>query len=518
MGIHTLSSAASASPAWLTREVADGGWPFRATRALLQLVLARPVGVLSDTDWEKALSVANRERLVAVAWHGGFSQIQELAPPTIVKRWRNAAIRIAARGRCQLELLRAVVSDLEADGLSPVVLKGAPLGARVYGDPCVRLITDIDLWIPIEQRAPAFDVLTAQGWRWLSGEAPAEESFEREMGGERHRLEVHSSIIDDPLLGYAELPVHTQRISVDTIDVPALADAVLAPALAAHLAKHHSVPLLWITDFCLLLSTLSAADLESAEEIARAAGLRRHFHRARRLACLAYDVVGGNASRLAQLACEIGPISELQRARRLLHLSSNSGDRIRIVGGRLWPRDHRNGYRRLPVDLALRLAGWTYRQLARRNRCRQSGAFSSTAESSDTLDSEYALQFTQPDESMRPSVPASSRVRVVRKPAASLCRGEVLLVRHDNGQQALRRLKEWQGEAAVVTADGLQRRVWLIQPERVIGVAERVDAFGVSWRVPKRAYSVLPMLCAFGRVRWQDLRSRMSRTHLAHVS
>jgi hypothetical protein len=119
---------------------------------------------------------------------------------------------------------------------------------------------------------------------------------------------------------------------------------------------------------------------------------------------------------------------------------------------------------------------------------------------------------------MRPAVPASSRVRIVRNPAAALRRGQVVLVHHDNGQQALRRLRTWQGVAAVVTADGLQRRQWVIRPDQIIGVAEKVDAFGVSWSVPKRAYSVMPILCAFGRVRWEDLRSRVVKAHLAHVS
>ena len=498
--------------------------PTRQTRVVLQLALGYPTDALAPAEWEDAFSTSLRERLVALAWQRQREAIKRLAPAPLVRRWRMAAMKVGAQGTTRLSVLVDAMQRLERARLSPVVLKGPPLAMQLYGDPSVRPISDLDLVIPAGERTEAFDVLQEAGWTWITGEAPGEESFRLSRNGETHRLEVHSTVIDDPLLEYVSLPIECKRVAIGDVTISAMAGSFLAASQAAHMAKHHSVPLLWVIDFCQLMQGMTASEWDRAREAATRCGLQRHLRRAEvlgRLACESASRVGDDAA-LARLCAELRPVSEIQRGLRLLRLSANKADSLRVVAGRLWPRHRRNGWRRLPVDIALRASTRIYRSLAatdagvpKRHDADLSDVGAETV--SSVIDACCSFSFRQSDDSMRPTIPPSATVRVLRAADVCFTKGQVVLVRAGDGRAALRRVVNCYSEAVVVSADLLNRRSWTLPVNSILGSAASATAYGMTWNLTRRAYNITPLLWAFLRVRWALLTSKLRQARIAHV-
>ena len=117
-------------------------------------------------------------------------------------------------GQQQLDLLRAATEALGAAGVEAVVLKGLPLGDRLYGDPFVRCSADIDLHVPASQRARASAVLGALGWRINDGQAPWHQTWSTWRSDVAYYLELHSSLVSDhPMHLAAPRPAPSRRAS-----------------------------------------------------------------------------------------------------------------------------------------------------------------------------------------------------------------------------------------------------------------------------------------------------------------
>jgi hypothetical protein len=495
--------------------------PLRQTRVVLQLALGYTTSVLTPAEWDEAFSISVRERLVGLAWQRQREAIRRFAPAPLANRWRIAAVRLGAQVNSWVSVLVDVTRRLEQAGLSPIVLKGPPLALRLYGDPSVRPISDLDLILPAPQRAEAFDVLVEAGWKWITGEAPGEEMFQLSRNGETFRLEVHSTVIDDPLLGYVALPFESKRVAIGDVTMDAMDGALLAASQAAHLAKHHSVPLLWIVDFCELMQGMTPSEWEKAREAATRCGLQYHLGRAEALGHLAWESAKGSDDSLARLCAELKPVSELKRGLRLLGLSANTTDAFRVLGGRLWPRQRRNGWRRVPLDTALRTSTWIYRGLAASNASLSANhdvEFLSRTEAAPSgVDAGGYLWFRQPDDSMRPAIPPSATVRVLPAASASFARGQIVLIRTGDGRDALRRVVSGDGEVAVVRADLLDRRSWTIPVSSIRGTAISATAYGATWQLSARAYDLMPLICAFLRARGAALASKLRQTRAGQV-
>ncbi|MFL5616587.1 MAG: nucleotidyltransferase family protein [Gemmatimonadaceae bacterium] len=502
----------------------DASATIDATQAALRLALGLPIDPLSEAVWQTAFTICARERLIPLAWRRSQTAIVSGPSQKIAGRWRMSALRLSLQTSAQLRTLVDTVRCLQLGGISPVVLKGHPLAARLYGDASLRPITDLDLLIEPAERAIAFDTLTSNGWSWITGEAPFEETFERRANAEVHRLELHSSLIDDPLLEHLRFPVECEDILTGEAQLPALSGKSLAPSLAIHIAKHHSVPLLWIVDFHELLKGLTPRQHTEAEETAAAAGILRHYRRAALLASLVPRSAQGDHAALRMLLEEIGSISELRRTLRLVRLSDGWYDGIRVTAGRVWPPQRRNGWRRARVDLALRAATWAYRRLAKAVTAGDLAAAERLASRALVSSATNVTAAREPfvarqhDESMRPGIPPSALVQIVPQINCLPSRGEVVLVRQDDGQGVLRRVRQIGPVMVTVTADALRSRSWVISRDRILGTATTVSAFGATWKVSRSAHSVFPLLHALIQKTWPRLR-RLGRVRQAvHVS
>jgi hypothetical protein len=167
------------------------------------------------------------------------------------------------------ELCR-VLDRLEAEGLVPLVFKGAALAHTHYPQTWTRPRLDADILIDPESRARAFEVLHACGYREppvISGNLVSYQAmFVRpdEIGVE-HVVDLHWQVANPQLvahlLSHAELVARAQFVPVaggGRLRVAGPVDALLIACL--HRAAHHADAddLIWTYDIHLIASRFDA--------------------------------------------------------------------------------------------------------------------------------------------------------------------------------------------------------------------------------------------------------------------
>ncbi len=69
------------------------------------------------------------------------------------------------RNQLQMSRVAVVIARLNASGIETIVLKGAALVNSVYDDPGSRWMNDVDVLVPVESDAEAYEILLGEGWR-----------------------------------------------------------------------------------------------------------------------------------------------------------------------------------------------------------------------------------------------------------------------------------------------------------------------------------------------------------------
>ena len=453
----------SAWPGMTTRVAGDVGSTsdVASLHTLLQLALGiSPVARV--LDWPSLLQAAERERLLGITWKRSAEVIRGTAPPAIITRWQRNALLLGVHAEHQLRMLARALEALSRAGVEAVVLKGAPLAQRLYGDYTARASVDIDLYVVATQRDDARNILGALHWQLTGGAAPEEETFELRDGSELFRLEVHSTPLDDPLLHRAELPIEHGLARVGDYVIPSQSGRFLPAYLAAHLAKHFVKPLLWVVDFHVLWTTLDAEEQAGAIGAARAIGLARHLRWA---IALSRDVtesiretLPGRASR--RLARALRTRGDAGRLLHLASLAQSPYGALSVVTGRLWPAEWREGWRDAPAYFVRRAVRWIYRhvifeQPSAKSFAKYKPITVSTRDSarqlSDAMHTSEA--WVKPgDGSMEPAIPSFALARVVAVDRP-LRVGDVVVTGDGHGRCALSRVLELGADTLRVRPD-----------------------------------------------------------------
>ena len=475
---------------------------------LLRLALAEPPSV-PVADWRALCDLAERERLLGVIWRRSAAAIRGAAPGETSLDWQRRAVLLGLNVERQLELLATSVAALTAAGVHAVVLKGAPLAQRLYGDFTVRPTLDVDLYVPAPERGAATRVLGELGWRRTSGVAPEEENFHRTIGGRLFRLEVHSTALDDPLLHRVAFPVEQVSVTVGGHVLPAHAGRFVPAYLAAHLAKHNEKPALWALDFYVLWSALTQAERDDALGAGREVGLGRHLDWA---VALARDIDACRGSLDAArpaLQRVLGALATRGDAMRVFRLMSFAGSPIAalsVVAGRLWPVAWRQSWRDAPEYFLRRAIRWTYRHLvferpsSAPERTRPSAVIALNAD--DAADRLRSALRTSPvwiapaDGGMEPAVPIFGMARVVAAEGTAVRAGDVVVARGDDGQCTLQRVVSL-GDAGVrIKPDAYFRGESVVAHEQVLGTCDLVDVGGRAVPIADRPHGSLGLLRA----------------------
>ncbi len=485
---------------------------------LLWLIRGRESVTIAAGEWSALLDVARRERLVGLAWHRAGERIRRLAPATVAANWRAEVLRDIDRGEAQRLALGELLGRIAELGVEAVVLKGAPLSQRLYGDADVRPSQDIDIFVGAEQRPIVSAQLEALGWRAVGGGAPWEESFH--LPGSTHQLllEVHSWMLDDPVLVHLGLPApDSAPMRVGALECRAHDGELLPGFLATHLAKHDNAPLLWLHDLSVLWGALDAAQRDAAWAAARRYRLHRYLRWAVRRVDLLEAAASGDAAALGRLGYHADGRRESHGLVRLARLASGPRDAAAVIAGRLWPphlRDDGRGFVRQAADrLGGRMGGRGRSSGGEAVSARDASAVEDPAGTrgldvereefagllQDLMSAGVGTWIRARGESMEPTIPTGSLVHVVAPAARLLSAGEVVLARMPNGSFALHRVL-WERDGMVaMQGDNVPRRDPEIRRASILGLADLVEVNGRVRPIPAAPTPLQRSLSKFGR-------------------
>jgi hypothetical protein len=236
-------------------------------------------------DTAALIAAASRHRvLLLLGWRlRAAGRLEEWAAELV------AAFQAAERQAVAVDCVRhaellAVLAELSAAGVRPIVFKGAALAYSHYPAPHLRVRADTDLLVPASEVPVLEDVLGRLGYvrpAETSGRLVSYQSHyhKSDRYGMVHAFDVHWRISNLQALAnrltYDELwqcrvPLGALGPSVVTVDdVHALLLALL------HRAGHHpgSRNLLWLYDLHVLASRLGPEETKRVGEIAGARGL-----------------------------------------------------------------------------------------------------------------------------------------------------------------------------------------------------------------------------------------------------
>lgn len=456
-------------------------------------------------DWSLVFDAASRELLAPLAWHRSRHFIRRHAYPAIAAAWRRVAIAAHIRGGHQLELAREVTVALDADGADAVVLKGLPLGHRVYGDPFVRCMSDIDLYVPAAQRGRAAATLSRLGWRRLDGVAPWHETWSSIAGESEYHLELHSLLVSDHLAHLRVPAPLSAREVVAGIELPVHTGDFVAPYLAAHLATHQLPPLLWLVDFATLWATMSHAGRRRASDAARAAGLGRYIAWAAERAVLVERVASGDWEALGALGIDARGRRDTHSIWRHVTLAASNLDCARLLGAFVVPHGVRGNVRALARYTLARLRsrlgslGGASRAYVTPSNARPRAEAGTrdwrpwTLErddmvglTRDVVGAGAGLHVRAPGGSMLPTIPRGALVRVGPVPSTGVRTGDVVLALTDDGEPVLHRAIAVRAHNILMRGDASINVDPPVPLERVIGIATHVRMNGESRPLGRR--------------------------------
>ena len=243
------------------------------------LVRGRASGFTPD-EWNIVFQRCVLERCAPLAWARSQALIEAQAPRDIAVKWASVAWQAQDRVPPQLAALRELSTWLGAHNVPFVLLKGLPLGQRLYGAPWARPTDDMDLYIAPELHELSLELFLASGWSHFSGEFPGDLVLRKVVDGQPVAIDVHFTL-GGPWHQHLPFPeAAVEQAVVEGVSLPALGGALLPVYLASHLMQHARRPLLWLVDFWTLLQSLDPQQREAAESLARQARLHRVFARA----------------------------------------------------------------------------------------------------------------------------------------------------------------------------------------------------------------------------------------------
>lgn len=271
-------------------EVANGpprDVPSRAaTIHAIRLALGTPGRLHEVSDWHDVLRAAVVEKCAPLAWLRSGAAIGAAAPVEISAAFRSHLVANTVRVRSMLIASCATAAVLEREGIFPIVLKGPPLAARLYGDSAARVSSDLDWFVSGALRHTLHRVMMGEGWTCIEGERDGDPCYARHGKWGEIYLEVHSSLLH-ARYGYLPLPAPlATRRSIDGMAVLTHDDSLLPGYLSAHLATHRCAPLAWLIDLLELWNSLGPRQRADAQADAGRAGVDRYLSWALRRATL----------------------------------------------------------------------------------------------------------------------------------------------------------------------------------------------------------------------------------------
>jgi len=276
----------------------------RTAAGLVRLATGSPGPDWGSLSWRDVAALGVRERCIALAWLRSSEILTRHADPDVARWWRELALRMLARGHAHVQTLSAVTTLLARAGVRCVILKGAPLSAMLYREPGARASADLDVWIPLNDRRQAREILLQNGWLHADGVLPDDEAFRLPGAHGEYYLEVRSRLLHSRF-DYLALPVpELTAVQVAGSVLPVMTGSLLPSYLAIQIAKHRFAPLLWLIDHRTLWERLDDAGRTLARWTAVRCGLQRYLEWAVRRGEILDKLVDGDPSAVRRLGLQ----------------------------------------------------------------------------------------------------------------------------------------------------------------------------------------------------------------------
>lgn len=490
---------------------------------VVQLALGSAQRVDAGVDWAAIFARAIHERCAALAWHRSAAIIRAHAPSDVVAAWRSHALRAVDAGREMALELATATHVLGGASASPIVLKGLPLAVRLYGEAWVRPTSDMDLYVPVDDRRACHRALLAAGWTHLEGLPPGESTYERHNGGVPVHLELHSSLFDDNILSHIDAPhPDAALVDVDGTAVYALTGPLEPVFLAAHLAKHARAALLWWVDLAALWDSTPAQRREASRALAADLRLERYLAWAEQgLSLLQVIARGGVPAEDAYR--RLHAMHRTHNARRVLGLAAGVRDKWKVFAAWIWPVAHRghpasflHGIVRRTRERLLRYAG---------RPAADHGAGGMTDTASRVASTTRVLPVDSPEfltlvravvseggalwvrvrgTSMIPSIPRDAAVLLRPVGAEGVSIGDVALAELPDGTAVLHRVLSVGEGVVVMKGDNLPRADAPISADRLLAVARDIETREGRIALPRRPVQTLRSMVSRLRRRVQN--------------
>ena len=220
-------------------------------------------------DWNAVAALARRHRVASLLSRGMQARAAGLASASGIepslKRTRERAVR---HGLAQIAGLKRATGLLAAADIPCLVLKGLPLGQRLYGNPLARSVRDIDLLVSPRTFQAAERVLLENGWRRIAPDFPETPVRNRWYGRFRHDhklagpgglLELHRRLSYNPF--YFDAPFENLHAGSVPVEIHPLSFRVLGEEdefayLMCHGAGHYWKDLIWLCDMAAILASM----------------------------------------------------------------------------------------------------------------------------------------------------------------------------------------------------------------------------------------------------------------------
>ena len=252
----------------------------------------------ASADWSLFLAACRRHRVQGLAWRS-LNSLDVHLPAPIQVALASDGRAIAEQGlRAAQESARLLAAFKDAD-VPLLFLKGLPLAKLAFGEPFLKMSSDVDVLVLPEHVARSASLLRELGYllelpgaygdvvRW---HASRKESVWRSKLG--LVLELHSRVADQAELvpGITALSPNRTVPIAPRMSLPTLADSEQFAYLSVHGASSAWFRLKWITDFAAFLHNRSAHEIETLYERSQQLGAGRASAQALLLARRLYAV------------------------------------------------------------------------------------------------------------------------------------------------------------------------------------------------------------------------------------
>lgn len=234
-------------------------------------------------DWPAVDALVRRHQvgpLVSLAARGGGTEAATLLAQELPSVARTRT-RLVQRGLQQLAGLQWATGCLDRAGVPWLVLKGLPLGARLFGTPLARDCYDIDLLVPPAAAGDAERALVQGGWdlrkpsfRQTPARVRCYNRFvkDRLFTGPGGVLELHHRLTRNPHLlpsDFDRLRANAAKVEIGGRRFAALGDEDLLIYLCVHAHLHRWRCLKWVCDVAALAGSMSGDQFRASVERCR---------------------------------------------------------------------------------------------------------------------------------------------------------------------------------------------------------------------------------------------------------